>query len=183
VLTSAAYLGGTVVERDGLTYRVAEPAHVVLHNVLHAQVQDRNHRVLGLPLRQLHTCTAFIHRQGTCIDWSEVRTRMAGADLTAVLDAYLDLAHRFMTLPAGLAPPPTAALRARRVACVVNADLGERPADVVRNLQNAFAVDYLRDRYGPGRSLPWLWAHHAASLWRAGGRTTITEARAGSQWR
>jgi hypothetical protein len=183
VLPTAAYFEGTVVERDGLTYRVAKPAHVVLHNVLHAQLQDRNHQVLGLPLRQLHTLTAFVGRHGPGVDWSEVRSRMAQADHTAVLRAYLYLAHCFMALPAELAPPATASLRARRAACMVNADLGGRPGDVVRNLQDAFAADYLRHRYGPEPSLPRLRLRHAANLWRLRGRSTISDAAAGSPWR
>ena len=33
------------------------PSHAVMHNVLHAQIQDRNHSVAGIPVRQLHTLT------------------------------------------------------------------------------------------------------------------------------
>jgi hypothetical protein len=183
VLTSAAYLNGRAVTRDGLTYRSADPAHVVLHNVLHAQIQDRNYRVFGLPLRQLHTLTAYVRHQDRHIDWPTVCSGMARAGETAVLEAYLDLARRFMALPAELAPRPTPALRARRAACMLNAELGGRPGDAVRNLRYAFGPDYLRDRYGSGRPLAQIRVQHAANLWRARGKATISEAADGSPWR
>jgi hypothetical protein len=183
VLPAAVYLEGPVVERDGVTYRVAHPAHVVLHNVLHAQLQDRNHQVFGLPLRQLHTLVVFVDRQRDLIDWSEVRARMTSSGLAVVLDGYLDLARRFMALPPGWAPGSTPTLRARRGACLLNAYWGGRPGYLVRNLQDAFASDYLRDRYGPGGSVSRLRFHHAATLWRARGEATLSEAVVGSRWR
>jgi hypothetical protein len=183
VLTSSDYLGGRAVTRDDLTYRSADPAHVVLHNVLHAQMQDRNYKVFGLPLRQLHTLTAYVRKQDRDIDWPTVRSAMDRVGETAVLDAYLDLARRFMAFPADLAPRPTPALRARRAACMLNAELGGRPGDVARNLRYAFGPDYLRDRYGSGRPLAQIRVQHAANLWRARGRATLSETADGSQWR
>jgi hypothetical protein len=181
-LTSADYMDGSTVTREGLTYRVADPAHVVLHNVLHAQIQDHNYEVFGLPLRQLHTLSAFVRAQGSTIDWPTVRSRMARVGQTAVLDAYLDLARRFMALPAGLAPRSTPALRARRATCMLNAELGGRPGHALRNLRNAFAPVYLRDRYGPEHPLARLRVRHAVHLWRDRGMATISEAADGSQW-
>jgi hypothetical protein len=183
VLSSAQYLGGDIVERDGLSYRAPDPAFVVLHNVLHAQIQDRNHQVFGLPLRQLHTLTSYVSHQGRCIDWNVVRAHMARVDQTPVLDDYLDLARRFMALPAHLAPRSTPTMRARRAACMLNTELGGRPGDAVRNLQDAFGPGYLRDRYGTERPLAQLRVQHAANLWRTRGKATISEAADGSQWR
>jgi hypothetical protein len=184
VLTAPAYLGGgTVIEREGLAYRAADPAHVVLHNVLHAQIQDRNYRSFGLPLRQLHTLTVFVRSRDGHIDWAAVRSGMAGVDETPVLDSYLDLARQFTALPPELAPPSTPALRARRAVCRLNAELGGRPGDAMRNLHYAFAPDYLRGRYGSERSLARLRVQHATDLWRARGRATISEVADGSQWR
>jgi hypothetical protein len=131
----------------------------------------------------MHTLTVFVRRHGARIDWSEIRTRMSRVDHMAVLAAYLDLAHRFMALPSELAPPPTLVMRARRAACAASADLDGRPGDMFRNLQDAFDADYLRARYGTGRSVRRLRAHHAATLWRARGKVTLSEASAGSQWR
>jgi hypothetical protein len=183
VLASADYLGGgSTVTRDGLTYRVADPAHVVLHNVLHAQIQDRNYEVFGLPLRQLHTLTAFVRAQDRAVDWSIVGSRMDRAGRTPVLEAYLDLARRFMAFPAGLSPRSTPVLRARRATCMLNAELGGRPGHAMRNVRNAFAPGYLRDRYGPEHPLARLRAQHAVHLWRDRGMATISEAADGSQW-
>ena len=74
----------------------------------------------------MNTLTVFVRRYGQRIDWPEVRARMTGSGLEAVLDAYLDLAHRYMSLPDGLdaRPTPTPTLRARRAACVLNAVRG-----------------------------------------------------------
>jgi hypothetical protein len=108
---------------------------------------------------------------------------MAAADLTAMLDSYLNLAHQFMALPGDLAPRPSRALRARRAMCVANTDLRGRPGDLVRNLQEAFEADYVRSRYGEGSSLLRLRTRHASMLWRTQGKGTLNEAAAISRWR
>lgn len=179
VLPTAEYLDGCrPVERDGLRYGSARPTHVVVHNVLHAQVSDRNHHVFGLPLRQLHTFSAFVRRRGDEIDWDEVAETMDAQRTLPILAGYLDLAAAVF----GLRPP--IALRSsrwRHYACAVNAAFGGRAGDLVRNLESAFAAEYLHGRYGQ-RPLTPLRVHHARVVWSERGRAALREVSA-SRWR
>jgi hypothetical protein len=164
------------VEREGVRYRIPTPTHAVLHQILHAQVQDRNHLTFGIPLRQLHTFGRLVRTNDGRVDWSWLRRRMSAHGFAVALDAYIDLAHHFGG--ADSLPPvegPTARLLARRVTVLVSASLGW-PSDVVRNLQDALGPGYLRHRYGPSGSLTAMRARHLVATWRERGRSTIAEA-------
>ncbi|MGH9029447.1 MAG: nucleotidyltransferase family protein [Acidimicrobiales bacterium] len=182
VLPAAEYLARScVVEHEGLRYRSPTPTNVVLHNVLHAQVADRNHFVFGLPLRQLHTLSMFLRRRAGDVEWSDVIRVMDGHRSLPVLAGYLDLARTVFgssfDLPIELPSP-----RWRRQFCLVNGALKWQAGDLVRNLESAFASDYLHARYGDG-SRPRLWAAHVRNSWSERGSATIKEATATSRWR
>jgi hypothetical protein len=181
ILPTETYLRGCeVVERGSVHYLSASADHVVLHNVLHSQVEDRNHKVFGLPLRQLHTFVTFVLHRGRQVDWSEVIRVMETHGDLRVLAGYLDLAEAVF----GLKPPvklPSSPWRRR--ACLFNGVTGGRAADVARNLEFAFAADYLRERYGESPRAR-LWARHAWTLWsERGTATTFREATVSSRWR
>ncbi|HUC37327.1 MAG TPA: nucleotidyltransferase family protein [Acidimicrobiales bacterium] len=180
VLSTSEYLArSATVDLDGLRYRSPSASHVVLHNVLHAQVSDHNYAVFGLPLRQLHTLTAFVRRRGEEIDWDEVTQVMDAHHKLPVLAGYLDLAGTIFGLSEPIELPSSPW---RRNVCILNAAFGGRVGDLVRNIDNAFGSDYLRARYGE-EPRPRLWAKHAWTLWNERGTSTIAEAFSPTHWR
>ena len=171
--------GAASVSRDEVRYRRARSDHLLIHHVLHSQIQDRNHAVFGLPLRHLHTFTVAARAWSGDVDRREVFARFERNGLASVLGGFVDLAHRLFGLdgtdfePA--APHGSLRLAARRTTCLASATLGW-PSHVARNLGDAFAADYLRDRYDEHTPLTILRGRHAAMLWRERGRGTLGEA-------
>jgi hypothetical protein len=149
--------------RDGWLRLAADD--VMAHHVLHTQVQDRNHFVFGVSLRQLHTAALVLAARGGELDWDALRRRFCAAGLEPVLDGWLAVARELAGLPV---PPPrsrASSWRARAVRGV--AALGGWPADVARNVSFALGREYLTARYGldgrPGR-LAWARVRHLAGL-------------------
>lgn len=152
-------------------------SHAVMHNVLHAQVQDRNHSVAGLPVRQLHTLTRLLQAHGDAVDWEAVRRRFADPRLSPVLSAYAHQAEVLFRAPLpgglgdGLGP------RLHHLRSLLFWQLGW-PADVMRNLQFAFNEEYLAATYdagGAGRSRSGLRIRHAYELVRSRGRGVFAD--------
>jgi hypothetical protein len=169
--TAEIWAAARRTEMGGGPLSTLAPTHQVVHNVLHAQVQDRNHAVAGIGLRQLHTFAALVRCHDADIDWHDVRARFGAHDLDAVLDGYLDLARVLLDAPVPSPRQPTAA-RARTHACLASAALRSAPSDVARNLRDAFAPDYLDARYGYGHrrvGLARTRVRHAWQLWRESG--------------
>ena len=167
------------VTHDGLRYRRPQSDHLLIHHVLHGQIQDRNHAVFGLPLRQLHTFTVAARAWSGDVDWRRVAARFETHGLAPVLSSYVDLAHRLFGLDGADIATATGhrslRLAARRTTCLASATLGW-PSHVARNLSNAFAADYLRDRYDEHTPLTILRGRHAVRLWRDRGGATLGEA-------
>src|SRR5581483_11658953 len=115
---------------DGAAWRELDPTDAVLHNVLHAQVQDANHWALGLPLRQLHTWARLAERD---VDWERVASTMASAGLDRVLAAYGGLAGDVF----GPAPaqPAFTVPAVRRALTFAGAAVGGWPSDLALNLR------------------------------------------------
>jgi hypothetical protein len=71
--------------RDGLRYLVLCPTDRVMHNIVHAQIQDSLH-VKGLvDLRQMIDLALLIDECGGAIDWQEIEGRFASASAIGVL--------------------------------------------------------------------------------------------------
>jgi hypothetical protein len=180
VLPTATYLAACQPAHwEGVSYQAARPSHVVLHNVLHAQVHDRNHYAFGIALRQLHTFAAFVRRRGEDIDWGEVVETMEAHGALRILAGYLDLAEALFCLPP---PIELQSSRIRREACVTMAVFLGRGADVLRNVGRAFDVETLKARYGP-RSRPQLWIQHGWAVWNERGIALIKEVSTSAPWR
>ena len=60
---------------------VLAPTDQVLHNILHAAVQDRGHAVGALPFKQLVILTRLVRVHGAEVDWQEIRARMEAQGL------------------------------------------------------------------------------------------------------
>jgi hypothetical protein len=156
------------------------PTHAVVHNVLHAQVQDRGHAVAALPLRQLHTLVAVARADGPDIDWSTVGERLRGAGHSRELDAYIALATRFF---AWQPPPDIAATRRTRIhtAAVVASATLRWPSDVAYNLSSALDAAYLDALYhhdGRPTQLALARGSHLVRVLRQRGRHAMQEATA-----
>jgi len=177
---AAAWAASTEISVDGARVRALSPTHQVLHNVLHAAVQDLNHAVGGLPLRQLLALSQLASAHGLAIDWPGIRRTMEKLGLGDALRDHLWLAHRY----AGLALPGgdwgwrggRASLHEARV--LINFALGW-PAHVHRNLHYAFGRAYLDSLYAHGdRPLHLASARlrHGAKLLRQSRRGALRDA-------
>jgi hypothetical protein len=143
------------------------PTHQVLHNILHAAVQDLNHAVGGLPLRQLVALRNTARAHGTAIDWTAVTERMDNHGLMGLTRDYLWLATR-----AAGAPVPVGRWgwrpRAHELRVKLNFALGW-PPHFQRNIHHAFGREYVRSLHGfrPGRfALTRVRVRHAVTLLR-----------------
>lgn len=155
------------------------PQHQVLHNVLHSAVQDLEHAVGGLPLRQLMVLSALVRVHGARLDWAAMQRRMADHGLDRQLRDHLWLAHRFCAMPLPerrWGPRP----RVHEARVLAGFALGW-PADLQRNLHHAFGRAYLDALYGHG-DRPLLLAaariRHAVAVLRRDGGQALAEALA-----
>ena len=156
--------------------RAPAPTHQVLHNVLHAAVQDLNHSVGGLPLRQLIALERLVRRHGDAIDWTSIRERMEDHGLGRAQRDHLWLAHRYAGM---MLPEERRGLGSRIHEARVVANFAlVWPADVQRNLRFAFGRAYLDSLYGHrDRRLRLLAARvrHGASILRRDGRRVLDD--------
>jgi len=173
-----AWAASRIFDDSGLRYRGLSRTDAVVHNVLHAQVQDLNHAVHGIALRQLHTLAGLERAWGAEIDWAAARARLGSHGLGGVYDGYILLAHRLfgMPLPAGVTPTRDS----RYHLCLAAFQMGW-PADVQRNLRYALGSDYMEHLYGCAGhplGLTRARARHLLSLVRARGGNRVADLRA-----
>ncbi len=102
-----AFRQAVPLNADGLRLLALSPTHRVLHNIFHAEIQDRAFILGRFPLRALHDLLLITGTHGEEIEWPEIRAAMARERLDNVLDSYLSLANRFLglPLPPGFEPP------------------------------------------------------------------------------
>ena len=158
--------------------RVLSPTHQVLHNILHSAVQDLNHAVGDLPLRQLLALSALVRTHGPEVDWTAIHERMEGHGLGAELRDHLWLAHRFagMPLPQGKG---SVVSRGHEVRVLAGVAVGW-PAQLQRRLRFAFGRAYLDSIYPHGNRplrLAGARARHAAAIMRRDGRRVLAGSR------
>jgi hypothetical protein len=173
-----AWAQSVPLELAGTRVHGLSATHQVLHNVLHAAIQDLNHAARGLPLRQLVALARLIEVHGPDLDWAEIDTRMAAHGLDRVLRDHLRLTDRLI----GIAAPETlldgfrAGLHERSV--LASFALGW-PAELQRNLRFAFGAAYLDFLYGHGNRrsrLAAARARHALRVVRRDGPATVQQA-------
>lgn len=165
-------------ERDGVPWLRLAADDVVVHHVLHTQVQDRNHLVFGLSLRQLHTAALVLAARGGDVDWASVRQRFDTLGLGPVLDGWLDQARRVAHLDV---PAPQRRVRWRTGLTLASAAVGGWPSDLARNLAFALGADYLDSLYHHGgrpARLALARARHLTRLARRDGRGAMARALA-----
>lgn len=150
----------------------------MLHNVLHSAVQDLNHAVAGLPLRQLLTLARLAHVHRSAVDWTAIRVRMDAHDLSTVLRDHLWLTHQL----AGLALPdgPWGGVGMRLYEGRVLASFGLGwPSHLQRNVRQAFERPYLDALYAHGNhplKLASARARHAIHVLHRDGRGALRAA-------
>jgi hypothetical protein len=166
-------LGDTVV-------RVPSAEDALAHNVLHAQVQDRDFAYLGVPLRQLHTFVLAARAWTPRVDWTAVEGRLAAAGHQRQWAGHAHLAGTIFGgegLPAVEAGP---AVRGHTRACLLSFALAW-PTDAARNLGYALDREYLEVRYGSIRSrrrLATVRARHLVGVLRDRGGSVLGDVSA-----
>lgn len=100
----------------GARFRTLSPAHQIVHNVLHSELQDRGADSGFVWLRQLHDLAAICRHHGDAVIWPEVQACFARRGLAGVLSKRLYMAHRLLGLPMppGQAPTLAATLHYQR---------------------------------------------------------------------
>lgn len=159
--TEEALTTSTERHEQGIRFRTLAPAQVMLHGVLHSELQDLNHAVGGIAVRQLYTYSVLAREFGDRVDWELVRVRLAASGLEGVHAAHSHLLRRLFGVESD--PDATVAARAHYARCLVGFGL-VWPPDVERNLRFAFDPVYMRRRYG-GRSVTVARARHVRALW------------------
>ncbi|MFN2591977.1 MAG: nucleotidyltransferase family protein, partial [Candidatus Dormibacteria bacterium] len=161
---------------EGAHFRGLSATHAGLHNVLHGQVQDLNHAVFVIPLRQLHTLLCLQRTKGTEIDWEAIGDRLRHHGLQGAYTGHIDLAGRLL----GMRVPVPVGPGARGHSLIALAMFQLRwPADLNRNLRFALNAEYLDHLYAHGHRLSPLLRARARHLYRAlraGGRTALADA-------
>lgn len=84
-----------------IAIRVLAPTDRVLHNIWHAQIQDRRHELAIMSLQQLVNLATVIEGVGPRVDWSLVERQFRRYGHRAALGAYLHAARQLM----GIAVP------------------------------------------------------------------------------
>jgi hypothetical protein len=152
--------------------------HQVLHNILHAAVQDLHHDARGLPLRQLVALARLLAVHGPDIDWTEIEARMGAHGLGKVLGDHLRLAEQLLGIEAPAALLEGTRFRLHERSVLASFALGW-PAELQRNLRFAFGAAYLDWLYnhGDGRGrLAAARARHAVRVVRRDGRGALQRA-------
>jgi hypothetical protein len=146
--TAEAWAQSTAISVGEGRARALSPSHQVLHCILHSAVQDCNHAVGGLPLRQLLVLSRLTETHGAAVDWGMIGRRMEEHGLARHLRDHLWLAHRFagMDLRVGNV---SAWSRLHEGRVLASFALGW-PAHVQRNVRGAMHRDYLDSLYHHG---------------------------------
>ena len=177
VPTDRAWAGAVPVDVDGVTVRALSIEDALVHHVLHAQVQDLNHAVAGLPVRQLHTFALLARRDD--LPWGAVRDRLDDAGFGAAWRAYAALAKWVFGVDVPVPGSDGRRAQVDRALALASFAAGEWPSDVLRNLRFALGADYLDATYdlgGDRRRLPAARARHLWLTARSSGRDVITAA-------
>ncbi|MFN2568051.1 MAG: nucleotidyltransferase family protein [Candidatus Dormibacteria bacterium] len=147
----------------GLRFRGLSGTHAVVHNILHAQVQDLNHAVHGIALRQMHTLVGLERARRGEIDWHGARALLETHGLGDVHDSYVRFANRLFGMP--LAESVSPAPDMHNLVCLLSFQL-RWAADVRRNMAYAFGAEYMRHRYGLGDTPGSLVQARARHAWK-----------------
>jgi hypothetical protein len=136
----------------GVGFRTLSPAHQVVHNVLHSELQDWGSDAGFVWLRQLLDLAALCRQLGQRVAWPEVQATFAGRGLARVLTKRLYLAHRLLglPLPPGLVPTFADALHYRRCLGQLRWPALMRGIRLWATLMSPFDVRLLDVIYGSG---------------------------------
>lgn len=107
------------VEFDRVNALIPDNYSRLLHNVVHARLQDRHHRDFKLEMRQLNDWVQLRELCEPEIDWRRMWEHFNRHGEAAVLEAYCLAANRFFgqPLPAGI-EPSRAAILSERIMCL-----------------------------------------------------------------
>jgi len=96
--TETAWAHSRPLAVEGVRMRVLSPTHRILHNILHSEIADHNHRRGLICLRQLHDLVATATRYVAEVEWRAIEEGMDRHGRSRELQAYLYLARRLFGL-------------------------------------------------------------------------------------
>lgn len=157
-------------EASGLCYRLMPDDQRLAYLILHAQIADRHHYRLELPLRALNDFAQLAHRSRD-IDWSAILERFRSRNAQLECGAFLALAHHLFEWPWPFDGEPDAAWtrHARRSLRLLHLPAGlARTIPLGDELRVGFSLPVLTRKYPDlGRAGPWaLRRHHCGVLLR-----------------
>jgi Uncharacterised nucleotidyltransferase len=127
------------------------PTHQVLQCILHSSLQNHNHAVGGLPLRQLLTLADLLEQHGDAVDWGEIEAHALRSGLSQQLHAHLWLGHRVLGFPLPQSSRISARSRLHEQRAVVNFMLRWPPV-IHRNLYESLRREHIEALYHCGSS-------------------------------
>ncbi len=101
VLFAGDAIGRAERVRDSNIWRLS-PTDRAVHNIYHAQIQNRCHKLAILSLHQLCNLGMLIEHHGSRIDWNFVQSRFEGAGYRSAYQSYLYTAQRLLGIQASL---------------------------------------------------------------------------------
>jgi hypothetical protein len=93
---AAAEADGRAERAGAFPLRRLSPTDRAIHNIYHAQIQNRNYRLAILSLHQLCNLGLLIESHGNRIDWDFVRRQFERCGYTSHFMTYLYLAERLL---------------------------------------------------------------------------------------
>ena len=93
---AAVEANGRAERAGALPLRRLSPTDRAIHNIYHAQVQNRNHRLAILSLHQLCNLGLLVRGHGDRIDWEFVRRQFERCGYTSHFLTYLYAAERLL---------------------------------------------------------------------------------------
>jgi hypothetical protein len=162
------------VDIAGTTARGLTLEDALVHHVLHAQVQDLNHAVAGVALRQLHTFALLASRDD--VPWDAVSARLEAAGFDPAWRAYAALAEWVFGVEVHQSGGASTRSRIDRTLALASFAIGEWPSNIVRNVRFALGADYLDATYelgGDRRRLPAARVRHLWRTARSSGREAV----------
>ena len=110
ITVEEAWAGAVPVEAPGLKMVALSPAHRLMHNIFHSEVQDSGYAVGSVCLRQLSDLATISARYSDTLDWGAIGRSMRRHRMDHVFRARMRLAVELLGAPcpgvriAGLRP-------------------------------------------------------------------------------
>jgi hypothetical protein len=100
ILPAANVLHDSLEQQVGnCLVRLPSPTHRVIHNIVHAQLQDYGYDLGKISLRQLYECAMLCQRYHDQIDWPRVEAAFSSNPEQCAMQHYLAMCQAYFDLP------------------------------------------------------------------------------------